>query len=311
MAADYSQSSTKTLLIILSIFIAFSLFNFRSSEACGVSTYWGQKSSQGSLQELCETGYFKYVNIGFLSQFGCGRTPVLNLDGHCDPSSGACTSLSAEIRSCQSLDIKVQLSLGGPLGNYGLCSADDAHGLVSYLLRTYLAPGATGPLGDAPLDGIDLAIENTYSTLYWDDLVTDLATIIGLPKKVYLSAAPSCPYPDPILGKAIGTGHVDNVWVKLYDNAQCDCDAGIPNVLASWLEWSHSLPAASQLFFGLAPNSQCPLDQILAAIKLSTNYGGVMLSGGINDYPDIPHIHTAACGYQTLSREGSLMSMVD
>ncbi|KAL0341005.1 UNVERIFIED_CONTAM: Acidic endochitinase [Sesamum calycinum] len=310
MAACYSQSSTKTLPIILSILIAFSCFNFRSSEACGLSTYWGQNSSEGSLQELCETGYFKYVNIGFLNQFGCDRTPVLNLDGHCDPSSGACTSLSTEILACQSLGIKVQLSLGGPLGNYSLCSADEALELTSYLLRTYLAPDSTGPLG-APLDGIDLAIENTNSALYWDDLVRDLATIVGFPKKVYLSAAPSCPYPDPILGKAIDTGHVDNVWVKFYDNPQCDCDAGISCVLASWFKWSCSLPQRSQLFFGLAPHSQCPLDQILPVIRLSPNYGGIMLSGGINDYSDIPRIHTAACGYQTLRREGSLMSMVD
>ncbi|KAL0341004.1 UNVERIFIED_CONTAM: Acidic endochitinase [Sesamum radiatum] len=306
MAAAYSQSSTKPLLIILSILIAFSLFNFRSSKACERSTYWGHKTSEGSLQELCETGAVKYVNLAFLTQFGCGQTPVLNFTGHCDPSSGTCRSLSTEIRACQSWGIKVQLSLGG-IGNRTLCSPDDVSEVAEYLWHTYLAPGSTGPLGDAPLDGIDFGAVSP--SLYWDDLVRALASLNSSHKKVYLSAVATCSYPDPVLGKAIDTGLFDYIWQKSYQNPQCDCDTGVSCVLASWFKWSCSLPAGKPLFFSQAPRQSCFLSQIFTAITYSPNYAGFVLPGGVYNLRDIKIIYQELCSHESLHSEGSLASV--
>ncbi|KAK4434321.1 Hevamine-A [Sesamum alatum] len=246
MAAGYSQSSTRTLLIILSILIAFSLFNFRSSKACEMSTYWGYKSSEGSLEELCETGTVKYVNLAFLSQFW------LRPD--------ACSKLDWPLRS-------------PPQAPAGL-----------------LSPGPTGPLGDAPLDGIDFA--SSSPSLYWDDLVRALGNLNSPHKKVYLSAAGSCSYPDPILGKAIDTGLFDYIWLKSYNNPQCDCDMGISCVLASWFKWSCSLPPGKQLlFFSLAPKQSCFLSQIFKTITYSPSYGGFLLPGGVYKVQDLKIIY--------------------
>ncbi|KAK4403641.1 Hevamine-A [Sesamum angolense] len=216
-----------------------------------MSTYWGHKTSEGSLQELCETGAVKYVNLAFLTQFGCGQTPVLNFTGHCDPS--------------------------------------------------------TGPLGDAPLDGTDFGAVSP--SLYWDDLVRALASLNSSHKKVYLSAAATCSYPDPVLGQAIDTGLFDYIWQKSYQNPQCDCDTGVSCVLASWFKWSCSLPAGKPLFFSLAPRQSCFLSQIFTAITYSPNYAGFVLPGGVYNLRDIKIIYQELCSHESLHSEGSLASV--
>ncbi|CAL4974622.1 unnamed protein product [Urochloa decumbens] len=93
--------------------------------------------------------------------FGNGQTPVLNLAGLCDPTAGGCAGQSKDIESCQSRGVKVLLSIGGSRGNYGLSSAADAQGLATYLWDNFLGgESSSRPLGDAVLDGIDLAVQS-------------------------------------------------------------------------------------------------------------------------------------------------------
>ena len=91
---------------------------FLGSEAGGISIYWGQNGGEGTLAETCATGNYKFVNIAFLSSFGNGQPPVLNLAGHCVPTNGWCASLSSDVKSCQSIGDKVMLSIGGGAGGY-------------------------------------------------------------------------------------------------------------------------------------------------------------------------------------------------
>lgn len=126
-ARDYpitmaSQYLSKALILILMIIAVF----FSGSNAGVISVYWGQNSNEGSLADACGTGNYGIVNIAFLSTFGNGQTPSLNLAGHCDPASNTCTGLSTDINACQSQGIKVMLSIGGASGSYFLASADDA-----------------------------------------------------------------------------------------------------------------------------------------------------------------------------------------
>ncbi|KAK1320268.1 Acidic endochitinase [Acorus calamus] len=60
----------------------------------GIATYWGQNGGEGRLYEACTMGNYAHVNIAFLNVFGSGRTPLLNLAGHCDPSAGTCTGIA-------------------------------------------------------------------------------------------------------------------------------------------------------------------------------------------------------------------------
>ncbi|XP_061342002.1 acidic endochitinase-like [Gastrolobium bilobum] len=265
---------------------------FKSSQAAGIAVYWGQNTNEGSLADACNTGNYQFVNIGFLSTFGNGQNPQLNLAGHCDPSSNGCTGLSSDIKGCQGKGIKVLLSLGGGAGSYSLNSADEATQLANYLWNNYLGGQSNSrPLGDAVLDGIDFDIE-AGGDQHWDELASALNGF-SQQKKVYLAAAPQCPFPDAHLDSAIKTGLFDYVWVQFYNNAQCQYTSGnTNNLISAWNQWTSS--QAKQVFLGV-PASQAaapsggfiPADvltsQVLPAIKGSPKYGGVMIWDRYND----------------------------
>ncbi|KAL2468765.1 Acidic endochitinase [Forsythia ovata] len=257
------------------------------SEAGGIVIYWGQNGNEGTLSETCATGNYNFVVIAFLSSFGNGQKPMINLAGHCDPYSNACVGLSSDIKSCQAKGIKVILSLGGGAGGYTLSSTQDARDLATYLWNNFLGgKSSSRPLGNAVLDGIDFDIEGG-TTQHWDELARFLSKYSTRGKKVYLTAAPQCPFPDAWVGGALKTGLFDYVWVQFYNNPPCQYTSGdISNLKNAWKQWISSIPA-TKIFLGLpaaadaAGSGFIPVSDltstVLPAIKGSKKYGGVML----------------------------------
>ncbi|XVF09988.1 hypothetical protein REPUB_Repub07fG0145500 [Reevesia pubescens] len=277
------KSQAKSTLFFLLLVLAL----IQTSHAAGIAIYWGQNGNEGTLTATCATGRYTYVNIAFLNKFGNGRTPELNLAGHCNPASNGCTAVSDGIRSCQSRGIKVMLSIGGGVGSYSLSSQADAKNVADYLWNNFLGgKSSSRPLGDAVLDGIDFDIE-LGSTQYWDNLARYLSAYSNKGRKVYLTAAPQCPFPDSFLGTALNTGLFDYVWVQFYNNPPCQYTSGnINNLVNSWNRWTSSINAG-KIFLGLpaapaaAGSGYIPpnvlTSQILPVIKRSAKYGGVML----------------------------------
>ncbi|KAI4340915.1 hypothetical protein MLD38_025707 [Melastoma candidum] len=253
----------------------------------GIAVYWGQNGNEGTLASTCATNKYTYVNLAFLNQFGNGQTPGINLAGHCNPSAGTCTTLSNDIKSCQNQGVKVLISLGGGVGSYTLTSPAEAKSVADYLWNNFLGgTSSSRPLGPAVLDGVDFDIE-LGSTSYYDNLARYLSAYSTAARKVYLSAAPQCPYPDSHLGTALGTGLFDYVWVQFYNNPPCQYSSGdISKITSSWRTWTTSVNAG-KIFMGLpaapaaAGSGYVPpnvlTSQILPAIKNSAKYGGVML----------------------------------
>ncbi|KAL5540870.1 hypothetical protein UlMin_043262 [Ulmus minor] len=263
------MANPKQAFIPLLSLVLFSL-NIFSSQAAGIAIYWGQNSNEGTLAETCNTDNYQFVNIAFLSTFGNGQTPILNLAGHCNPAANTCQGLSSDIKACQGKGIKVLLSIGGITGNYSLSSTQDA------------TQSNSRPFGDAALDGVDFDIEKG-SGQFWDDLARSLSGH-SQERKVYLAAAPQCPFPDDHLDGAIKTGLFDYVWVQFYNNPSCHY-AGNPNNLFNfWNQWTSTqakqvflgLPAAEEAAPGFIP-ADALISQILPTIKSSPKYGGVML----------------------------------
>ncbi|XVE64314.1 hypothetical protein DITRI_Ditri07aG0091500 [Diplodiscus trichospermus] len=277
------KSQTKLSLFLLLLVLAI----IENAHAGGIAIYWGQNGNEGTLTATCATGKYAYVNIAFLFKFGNGRTPEINLAGHCNPASNGCTAVSNGIRSCQSRGIKVMLSIGGGAGSYSLASKADAKNVADYLWNNFLGgKSASRPLGDAVLNGIDFDIE-LGSTQYWDDLARYLSAYSNQGRKVYLTAAPQCPFPDSFLGTALNTGLFDYVWIQFYNNPPCQYTSGnTNNLITSWNRWTSSIKAG-KIFLGLpaapaaAGSGYIPpnvlTSQILPVIKRSAKYGGVML----------------------------------
>ncbi|CAN6460891.1 unnamed protein product [Victoria cruziana] len=282
--ASLSLASAATFLL-LSVLVTL----FCPSNGGSVVIYWGQNEKEGTLASTCATGKYAIVNIAFLSVFGNGQTPQLNLAGHCDPSNStdSCTSLSSDIVSCQQKNIKVLLSIGGGLGSYGLSSLADAVSFSNYLWNNFLGGNSTSrPLGSAVLDGIDFDIEQG-SSQYYSALAISLRAHSS--RRVYLSAAPQCPFPDAILGPAIGLGLFDYVWVQFYNNPSCEYSSSnmIPFFL-SWTRWNFNIGIpTSKIFLGLPASADAAssgfilnttlISNVLPIVKAYPRYGGVML----------------------------------
>lgn len=252
----------------------------------GIAIYWGQNGNEGTLTETCATGRFSYVNIAFLNKFGNGQTPELNLAGHCNPAANGCTAVSEGIQYCQKRGIKVMLSLGGGIGSYSLASSADARNVSLYLWNNFLGGKSNSrPLGNAVLDGVDFDIE-LGSTQHWEDLACYLKGYSKFGKRVYLSAAPQCPFPDEFLGVAVEKNSFDYVWVQFYNNPQCQYSSGnTDNLINSWNRWTASVKSG-RVFMGLPASTQAAgsgfippevlTSNVLPVIKRSPKYGGVM-----------------------------------
>ncbi|KAG6554020.1 hypothetical protein Mapa_004937 [Marchantia paleacea] len=284
---DHSSGQVRawTMLVLLLVSAA------SRASAGSIASYWGQNGGEGTLADACASSNYDIIMLSFLYQFGNGLAPALNLAGHCDPASNGCQGLVADINSCQSSGVKVILSLGGGAGDYGFSSADEARELAQYLWDNYLGgSSSSSPLGAAKLDGIDLDIEGGGSQ-YYPDLISTVKSIAQSNgyKKLYVTAAPQCPFPDALLGpadgKALSTGLVDLVFVQFYNN-YCGYGGGLDQLVSVWQQWTAALPSA-QVFLGLPASPDAAgsgyvdpstvTGEIIPAISTASNYGGIML----------------------------------
>ncbi|CAN1238071.1 Acidic endochitinase [Linum grandiflorum] len=226
------------------ILAVFFLSAIVGCEAGGISIYWGQNGQEGTLAETCATRNYDYVNIAFLSAFGNGLPPVINLAGHCDPTNNGCAG------------VKVLLSIGGGAGGYYLASKQDAQQVATYLWDNFLGGKSSArPRG---------------TNQHWDDLARFLKRH---DENVILTAAPQCPFPDAWIGSALKTGlFYSSGSITNLEDAWKQWTSEIP-AKKIFL----GLPAAPDAAgSGFVPASDLE-SQILPVIKDSSKYGGVML----------------------------------
>ncbi|KAG6552215.1 hypothetical protein Mapa_006063 [Marchantia paleacea] len=271
-----------------------------------IVTYWGQFDHENSLIDACRSRNYNIIILSFLDFFGHNKKPRLNLAGHCDPGSGGCKGLGADIQSCQGMGVPILLSIGGADGGYGLDSVKDAEFTALHIWNSYLGGSSNDderPLGPAVLNGVDFDIEKGKSEFYatlaktLKFLMLKFGRRSGTP--FFLGAAPQCPFQDEFMGPgpgtALGSGVFDYVWVQFYNNEECHYDPkrrDPSRVLDSWTKWTSALPH-SKIFLGLPASLDAstdsddenagfmPIDvfvnQVSHVIKKSPNYGGVML----------------------------------
>ncbi|XP_054792118.1 acidic endochitinase-like [Prosopis cineraria] len=286
IACPLTVASNK-LAVSISVFSNIVLALANGSNAGSIAIYWGQNGNEGTLAGACATGNYKYLILAFLPTFGNGQTPMINLAGHCDPYTNGCTGLSSDIKSCQAKGKKVLLSLGGGAGSYSLAYSQDAENVATYLWNNFLGgQSSSRPLGPAVLDGIDFDSEGG-SNQHWGDLARFLRGYgANGKKKVYITAAPQCIFPDAWIGNALKTGLFDYVWVQFYNNPPCQYSSGMTSFEDAWKQWTSDIPA-NKIFLGLPASPEAAgtgfisatnlTSAVLPALKTSAKYGGVML----------------------------------
>ena len=280
MAARLAMAAAACCLVLLSSSVGTAVAAGKTGR---ITVYWGQTASEGSLRKACESNLYSTVILSFLTRFGGGRYK-LDLTGH------SWSAVGPDVKYCQSKNIIVLLAIGGGFGDYSLASKADAKAVADHIWDLYLGGRSkqqARPFGDAVLDGVDFDIEHGGSKHY-DDLARYLKGYSSKgKKKVWVTAAPQCPFPDRMLGQALRTGLFDRVHVQFYNNPVCSYRAG--NVAAftrAWRTWTGSLPRSS-VYLGLpaapraAGSGYVPpatlVAKVLPIVQRSRNYGGVML----------------------------------
>ncbi|CAJ1952994.1 unnamed protein product [Sphenostylis stenocarpa] len=283
---------SSTVFLLLALVTAAISFTANASECVhygDIAVYWGQKSpeEETSLTFTCGMPY-SIVILQSLIVYDNGKTPRLNLGSHCGSTGNLCSNLESEITYCQTRKVKVFLSLGidrtlSTTNSNLTASPDAAENLANYLLENFLS-GKSGPLGNVSLDGIDFPAVSDGENLHWDEVVKAINASTTA-RKIYLSAAPQCVYPDYYLGSAIRTGLFDYIWVQFFYQNRCIYTPGNPsNLFNEWNIWTKNVPN-SLIFLGLVATEEIAgyidyfplIDDVLPIVRQASNYGGIMI----------------------------------
>ena len=285
--------NTSVPLLILLIQYVLS-FNIDSQN--NIAVYWGQNSggNQKRLSEYCQSSNANIFVLSFLDIFP--DSIGLNFANACsdtfsdDSSLLHCTEIASDIETCQSLDKKVLLSLGGASGSYGFTTDEEAETFAQTLWNTF-GEGSNSTSVDRPfdsvlIDGFDFDIENN-NPLGYSALVNKLRELFKHgSKQYYISAAPQCPYPDASVGELLTNSEVDFAFIQFYNNY---CNVGRQFNWAEWENYATNVSPNSniKLFLGLPGSPTAAgsgfisdltlLKETIDSIKENENFGGVSI----------------------------------
>ncbi|GMM35096.1 hypothetical protein DASC09_024210 [Saccharomycopsis crataegensis] len=187
-----------------------------------IALYWGAGGGQKSLGYYCKSGAADIMMISFLNNWNADSCSF-NFGNACGASPGPCTQIEEDIKTCQSLGIKVLLSFGGDdrRGKYGLKNDLQGESLAEVFYNMFHPNGnaTVKPFGTAEIDGIDFDIENGNDNGL-AALVTKLRSL-WTTKTLLVSACPQCPYPDGNVLNLLKdkNAKVDLAFIQYYNNA--------------------------------------------------------------------------------------------
>ncbi|KAI1818368.1 glycoside hydrolase family 18 protein [Poronia punctata] len=245
-------------LFMVWLTIATSVFAKKPSGTGNIALYWGQNSAnrpetQRPLIQVCQTE--KDVNIIILS-FLLSAANLDNLN-----FANAARPTEHDINTCKNKYGKtIILSLGGMSPDASWNFASPSHAIEA-ADRIYHAYGPAGhssirPFGSASVSGFDLDFETRFAHL--DVFAQQLRShTLSASNKMYLSAAPQCPFPDHNVGPVLHSVHMDFIFVQFYNNPSCDLRpssaAGHADAVAKWDDYARQ--AKSMLFLGVPATS--------------------------------------------------------
>jgi chitinase len=228
--------------------------------------YWGQNGGttleNPDLASYCtkQSGIDVLV-LAFLSDFGEGQMiPSGSFGQSCtvaptgSASGEGCEAIGQAITKCQKMGVKIMVSLGGYIGQYGLASQSEAETIGSNLWSAY-GGGGNGtvprPFGNAVVDGWDFDIEHNNGNENYQYLISTLRSHFAEDpgKQYFITGAPQCLIPEPNMQEIITTSKFDYLWVQFYNN--WGCSVPTPN-FGSWvLNIANTPSSRAKLFLGV------------------------------------------------------------
>lgn len=214
-----------------------------------LAVYWGQGDGNGQqdMSTYCQDDTIDNIIIAFLDNFGTIDGELqLNLANTCSSSSEAsekrqmadCSFMSSQIKQCQDKGKIVTLSLGGAISQVGFSTNSQARTFADNIWNMFLSgSGQQRPFGDAILDGVDLDIEQGIPTGYAAFVNRLRERAKSGTNKLYVTAAPQCPFPDAHIGQALNDAPFDAVYVQFYNNYCGVADSEAFN-FDTWDQWA-------------------------------------------------------------------------
>ncbi|KAI1761326.1 putative endochitinase CHI2 [Hypoxylon sp. FL1150] len=281
--------------------------------------YWGQNGGgtieNNDLSTYCtSTSGIDIIVLAFLYSWGSGSDiPSGTVGQSCFISTSGegqnCDSVSSAIATCQSVGVKVILSLGGATSSYSLSSEAEAESIGTYLWQAYAGgSGVERPFGDVVVDGFDFDLEVDTGSEYYQYMISTLRSSFAsdTSKTYYITGAPQCPIPEPNMGVIIENSVFDYLWPQFYNNNNYTYPCALPiNGNApfnydEWVTWTAGTPSAdAKIFIGVpaaplaangGPSGETyyatpdQLADIVNDYKNESRFGGVMMwSAGFSD----------------------------
>ena len=278
-----------------------------------VTVYWGQNAANGAVEHSKLASYCNTASgidnlvLAFLSTFGNGKNyPQGGFDRTCQVGryggTEGCAALGSAITTCQSRGVKVFVSLGGALGDYGLKSRVEAKKIGQNLWDAYgnsqFSSNASTPrpFGTTLVDGWDFDIEKVDGTQnqYYPDLIAQLRSNFNKDSShtYYITGAPQCPVPEPNMGTIIQNAQFDYLWIQYYNNPSCSPSTGTFNYDA-WKQFTATTASKNaKLFIGVPASKYASTgtstgsEYFLLPVKLASivnkydtdsTFGGIMM----------------------------------
>ncbi|POS85025.1 hypothetical protein EPUL_003834, partial [Erysiphe pulchra] len=248
------------------------------------------------------------ILISFLRSLKNEDLNLADSIGTCKPINGTdlvyCPEMEEDIIICQKIYGKtILLSIGGAAYNESGFSTEESASDAADKVWANFGPitdntTAIRPFGKAVVDGFDFDFESKNPNLL--PFGTRLRLLIDMymksnDKKLLLTAAPQCPFPDIFFGPLLdGSIYYDAIWVQFYNN-YCGTDSFLPGNATqtnynfnTWNKWAiDAYPGHDvQVFMGIPGGKNASttgyisgelLTSVIQYSRNFSNFGGVMI----------------------------------
>ncbi|KAF7540105.1 hypothetical protein G7Z17_g12276 [Cylindrodendrum hubeiense] len=287
----------------------------------GLNGYWGQYGYD-SMKSYCDSGV-EYVTLAFVNSAPENEEsgwPGTNFAGHCPGSVfqyeedgvlydsnlwSNCYLIQEGIPYCQSLGVKVLLSIGGDYNadtsNYKVATEESGRAFAHSLYQIFgpLQAGYDGPrpfdsdaYGVQSVDGFDFDIEQDFDMTPYIAMIDELRSY---DPSLLITAAPQCPTSSDwfYMEELIQTSQLDALFVQFYNNPDCDLlgDGEYAYDNFNYLDWENVLTSstasksakiyvglpASDLAAGTGYITPTVISEVIQYLKDRASFGGISL----------------------------------